>query len=82
MVVLDGSYSRRADRERVRSMAAGMGVRCVFIFCTCSEKEVRRRLELRARDPEAVSDGRWEIYLHQKQTFESRMPGLKTIASG
>jgi len=70
MVVLDGSYSRRTDRDRVRSMTAGMGVRCVFIFCTCSENEVRRRLELRARDPEAVSDGRWEIYLHQKQTFE------------
>jgi uncharacterized protein len=70
MVVLDGSYSRHADRDRVRLVAAEMGVRCLFILCACSEDEVRRRLELRTRDPEAVSDGRWEIYLHQKRTFD------------
>jgi len=70
LVVLDGSYGRRKDRDRVRSMAAAMGARCVFIFCTCPEEEVRRRLVLRSRDPEAVSDGRWEIYLHQQQMFE------------
>ena len=77
MVVLDGSYSRRDDRDRVRAMAAAMGVRCVFIFCTCPEDEVRRRLALRARDPEAVSDGRWEIYLHQRQSFELPDTGLE-----
>ena len=70
MVVLDGSYSRRADRDQVRLVAAGMGARCVFFFCTCTEEETRRRLALRAQDPEAVSDGRWEIYLHQQQAFE------------
>ncbi len=70
LIVLDGSFSRRADREQVRSMAAEIGAQCVFIFCTCPENEVRQRLELRAQDPEAVSDGRWEIYLYQKQTFE------------
>jgi uncharacterized protein len=70
LVVLDGSYSRYADRDLLRFEAARLGVRCIFIFCSCSEGEVRRRLELRAQDPEAVSDGRWEIYLHQKQTFE------------
>jgi len=69
-VVLDGSYSRREDRDRVRSVADELGARCVFFFCTCPEDEVRRRLEIRSRDPQAVSDGRWEIYLHQRQTFE------------
>ena len=28
------------------------------------------RLEIRARDPQAVSDGRWEIYLAQKESFQ------------
>jgi predicted kinase len=42
----------------------------VFVFCTCSEAVVRHRLALRAQDPEAVSDGRWEIYQHQLTTFE------------
>lgn len=69
-VVLDGSYSRRKDRERVRELAIRFGAKSVFVFCTCSEAAVRHRLALRAQDPEAVSDGRWEIYQHQLATFE------------
>jgi predicted kinase len=69
-VVLDGSYSRRGDRDRVRDLAARYGAKSVFVFCTCSEAAVRHRLALRAKDPEAVSDGRWEIYQHQQATFE------------
>ena len=70
MVVLDGSYSRRRDRDQVREVARRLGGRGVFVFCTCSAAEVQRRLERRAGDPEAVSDGRWEIYQHQLATFE------------
>jgi hypothetical protein len=70
MVVLDGSYGRRADRDRVRALAAEAGVSCVFFLCTCPEEETRRRLALRSQDSTAVSDGRWEIYLHQQQAFE------------
>lgn len=73
MVVLDGSYGKRQDRDHVRRLAAEIGAQCFFIFCSCSEMEIRRRLHLRANDPQAVSDGRWEIYLHQKATFE--LPG-------
>jgi len=70
MVVLDGSYSRRRHRDQVRAVARRIGGRGVFVFCTCSAAEVQRRLEQRAGDPEAVSDGRWEIYQHQLATFE------------
>jgi predicted kinase len=70
MVVLDGSYSTRRHRDAVRELAQDVGAEAVVIFCTCSDEEVRRRLEQRSGDPEAVSDGRWEIYLHQKETFE------------
>ena len=70
MVVLDGSYSRRTDREQVRAMAKMAAAQCLFIYCTCADEEVKRRLDQRDRDPLAVSDGRWEIYLHQKQVFE------------
>jgi hypothetical protein len=31
---------------------------------------MRVRMEQRQRDPQAVSDGRWEIYLQQKRRFE------------
>lgn len=70
MVVLDGSYSQRRYRTQVREVARRLGVRGVFVFCTCSAAEVQRRLSRRAADPETVSDGRWEIYQHQLATFE------------
>lgn len=70
-VVLDGSYNRQAERDQVRRLAAELGVPCTFVLCQCGDEEVKRRLAERARDPQAVSDGRWEIYLTQKETFEA-----------
>jgi len=70
-VVLDGSYSTMDERSKVIEQAAALGAGCVFIQCVCSDKVVRDRLEKRARDPQAVSDGRWEIYLVQKESFQS-----------
>ncbi len=69
-VLLDGSYSKRSDRDQVRALANRIGGQTLFLFCHCSEAEVQRRLALRAQDADAVSDGRWEIFLHQKKTFE------------
>ncbi len=69
-VVLDGSYSRRRDRDRVLECGNTKRAKVCFILCRCSEEETRRRLEVRARDPLAVSDGRWDIYLKQRETFE------------
>ncbi|WP_448872229.1 AAA family ATPase [Desulfobulbus propionicus] len=73
LVVLDGSYSKRSDRDAVRRMAKEAGACCFFLYCVCSETETRRRLEQRAKDSKAVSDGRWEIYVHQRESFE--VPG-------
>lgn len=70
LVVLDGSYGSRAERERVRQRAEKLGVGVRFLYCRCSERETRRRLQQRAQDPQAVSDGRWEIYQHQLKSFE------------
>ena len=69
VVVLDGSYGQRADRDAVRRVAAPLGADCLFVYCFCSETETKRRLAIRAVDSEAVSDGRWEIYVHQKTCF-------------
>lgn len=69
-VVLDGSYSSKDERARVIKLAAASNSPCVFILCVCSEKTVRERLEQRASDPAAVSDGRWEIYQVQKEKFQ------------
>ncbi len=76
-VVLDGSYIRREERDRVRHLAIRMGARAVFVLCRCSDETVRLRLEQRARDPEAVSDGRWEIYQAQKESFQEPDPEVE-----
>ncbi|MDU9049746.1 MAG: AAA family ATPase [Candidatus Electrothrix sp. Rat3] len=69
-VVLDGSYSKATDRHKVSELAHSLGTRIHFILCACSEQETQRRLALRAQDPKAVSDGRWEIFVQQKEKFE------------
>lgn len=69
LVILDGSYASRESRERARRAAAALGAEIRFVHCVCGEAETLRRLDLRARDSEAVSDGRLEIYRHQQHTF-------------
>lgn len=68
-VVLDGSYQTEAERDRVRRTFQDC-TRIVFVLCSCDEAVTKARLAERAADPAAVSDGRWEIYLHQRETFE------------
>jgi predicted kinase len=69
-VVLDGSYSRREDRCSVLDLAMRLNAIIFFILCKCSDDVVQERLARRAKDPEAVSDGRWEIFVRQKESFE------------
>ena len=82
-VVLDASYQDRPERDRVRNLAERFAVPLYFVRCVCPEEEMKRRMEIRARDPQAVSDGRWEIYLKQKEQYrppEELPPGtLLTI---
>ncbi len=68
-VVLDGSYTAEQERRRLRDLAAAQGAAITFILCRCPDNIIRKRLEIRAKDPQAVSDGRWEIYLQQKERF-------------
>lgn len=69
-VVLDGSYQSRAERDRLRERLARSGRSLIFVHCVCDEDEMRRRMAVRAKDPTAVSDGRWEVYLGQKERFQ------------
>jgi len=68
-VVLDASFRSRSERERIRCLAKKHGACARFILCSCPENTLRTRMEKRKLDPEAVSDGRWEIYLRQKEIF-------------
>jgi uncharacterized protein len=68
-VVLDGSYQTQAERERVRD-TFGECARIVFVLCSCDEAVTKARLVQRAAGPATVSDGRWDIYLCQKEKFQ------------
>jgi predicted kinase len=68
-VVLDGSYQARAERGKLMLRLAPRA-RLVFVLCTCREDSIKARLEQRALDPAAVSDGNWPLYLRQKEVFE------------
>lgn len=69
-VVLDGSYQSKGERLRVQEIARTHEATVIFIECCCPESLLQERMAQRALDPRAVSDGRWEIYLKQKDRFE------------
>ena len=69
-VILDASYQYVQDRRDLRALAKNLDCRIYFILCQCPEEEMKRRMALRERDPASVSDGRWEIYLQQKNRFQ------------
>jgi len=69
-VILDASYQYARDRLDLRALAGNLNCPVYFIFCQCSEVEMKRRMIAREQDPASVSDGRWEIYQKQKKRFE------------
>lgn len=70
-VIIDASFQYAHDRQDVRELANNLNCQVFFIFCQCPEAEMKRRMDMRENDPAAVSDGRWEIYMKQKNRFES-----------
>ncbi len=68
-VILDASYQSRSERQKVRALADRLGVDLFFVLCNCPEEVTLERLAIRSRDPEAVSDGRPEIYRRQQERF-------------
>ena len=68
-VIVDASYQNKGDRQDAKTLAGNLNCRIYFILCRCSEEEMQRRMTQREKDPAAVSDGRWEIYLQQKKRF-------------
>lgn len=68
-VVLDASFIKAEERLKAKEIAAETGADFYVIECTLPEAEIKKRLAKRL-ELGSVSDGRWEIYLPQKQKFE------------
>ena len=70
-VVADATFRRRSDRLRFRDLAMRGGASFVIVHVICPEKLVSQRLHDRGKRADEVSDGRWEIFLQQKEEFEA-----------
>jgi hypothetical protein len=73
-VILDGSYKRAQERSRVRQLARKHGAQVLFVYCECPPAVARERLGIRLTDPEAISDGRVELFADQARDFDPFMP--------
>ncbi|MEM0466135.1 MAG: AAA family ATPase [Candidatus Thermoplasmatota archaeon] len=69
-VVLDATFQKRKHRDMVVRLSQDLSASLIIIQCVCPDEEVKKRLESRL-EKKSVSDGRWEIYLKQKETFEA-----------
>ncbi len=69
-VVLDATFKTNDLRDEAVRIAKENNAVCLFVYCSCPEDKVREYLEERVRR-KTVSDGRWEIYVKQKDSFES-----------
>lgn len=69
-VVLDATFGKRANREAAAMLAAELGAEFWAIECVADESDLQERLRRREARGESVSDGRWEIYLKERDAFE------------
>jgi predicted kinase len=68
-VVLDATFSRRAQRREVLRLADEAGAAVIFVECTCSEATLRRRLRERTGG-DSVSDARLQHLEKLQAAFE------------
>lgn len=69
-VILDACFSKKWQREKAYETAKEVGAEFLCIEFLCKEEEIKKRLKKRFENKGGVSDGRWEIFPHQKASFE------------
>ena len=68
-VVLDATFQKKKYRQMAHHIASKHHSALIIVECICPDEVVKQRLKDRVKK-KSVSDGRWEIYLAQKTTFE------------
>lgn len=68
-VIMDASFKRRQHRLEAKKLAEDVDADFAVLECVLDEPTVKNRLEQRVKEG-SVSDGRWEVYLAQKDEFE------------
>lgn len=68
-VTLDATFKTKRLRDLAFDIARKNNAIFLILYCMCPEKFVKNYLEKRVKK-KSISDGRWEIYLKQKDSFE------------
>jgi aminoglycoside phosphotransferase family enzyme/predicted kinase len=69
-IVLDATFLQRGEREPFLRLAREAGERLLVVECSAPGEVVRERQARRDAESWSTSEGRWEIYLAQKQRYE------------
>jgi len=69
-VVLDATFKSKKLRNMAYEISKKNNAVFLILYCKCPEEKVKEYLEKRVKK-KSVSDGRWEIYIKQKDSFES-----------
>jgi aminoglycoside phosphotransferase family enzyme/predicted kinase len=69
-IIIDAGFRNKEHRAMFSKMAGRIGVPFTIIQADCPEESIRRRLDDRQKQPQEVSDGRWELLHRQKEEFE------------
>lgn len=68
--IIDATHLRREQRDLLRALADKFQAPLLFVWCTCPEEEIRRRLQSRSTLGQDVSDADWNVYLRQREEQE------------
>ncbi|MEW6033734.1 MAG: AAA family ATPase [Chloroflexota bacterium] len=68
-VVIDASFQSSEQRARAKDLARELSAGFMAVECVLPDTEAKRRLDRRMGEVTA-SDGRWEVYVKQKTTFQ------------
>jgi hypothetical protein len=73
--IVDATFNRRAERERLRRLAASYGVQLQLVRCQAPEATLRQRIEERAARGNDASDADLSVLQWQQQHAEPIDPG-------
>ena len=70
-VVLDACFTKKWQRQKAYEASKESNSEFLCMEFICPEEEIKSRLTKRFDSKEGASDGRWEIYIAQKEGFEA-----------
>ncbi|MCX7981473.1 MAG: AAA family ATPase [Syntrophales bacterium] len=80
-VILDATHTRDSEREEALKIARRYGASFYLLNCHCPEETVKTRLSERLGRVGEASDGRWEIYLKQREKMDPLTPWSEFLIS-